>query len=90
LYNTLISNGCDRQQGMPAKNHLIEHHAKISCSTYFVTPGWVNHFTCIVNQPGVGDRLRQLNYCFNGDRYQIADSQLHTQNNKMVGNPMSV
>ena len=23
-----------------------------------------------------GDRLRQLNYCFNGDRYQLADSQL--------------
>jgi hypothetical protein len=22
------------------------------------------------------DRLRQLNYCFNGDRYQLADSQL--------------
>ena len=25
-----------------------------------------------------GDRLRQLNYCFNGDRYQLADSQLFT------------
>jgi hypothetical protein len=23
-----------------------------------------------------GDRLRQLNYCFNGDRYQLADSRL--------------
>jgi hypothetical protein len=23
-----------------------------------------------------GDHLRQLNYCFNGDRYQLADSQL--------------
>jgi hypothetical protein len=23
-----------------------------------------------------GDRLRQLNYCFNGDRHQLADSQL--------------
>lgn len=23
-----------------------------------------------------GDRLRQLNFCFNGDRYQLADSQL--------------
>jgi hypothetical protein len=23
-----------------------------------------------------GDRLRQLNYCFNGNRYQLADSQL--------------
>ncbi len=25
-----------------------------------------------------GDRLRQSNYCFNGDRYQLADSQLFT------------
>lgn len=25
-----------------------------------------------------GDRLRQLNYCFNGDRYQLANSQLFT------------
>jgi hypothetical protein len=24
------------------------------------------------------DRLRQLNYCFNGDHYQLADSQLFT------------
>lgn len=23
-----------------------------------------------------GDRLRQLNYCFNGDRYQLADTKL--------------
>nr|RNJ69485.1 MAG: hypothetical protein EDM05_09480 [Leptolyngbya sp. IPPAS B-1204] len=25
---------------------------------------------------GKAERLRQLNYCFNGDRYQLADSQL--------------
>ena len=27
---------------------------------------------------GKAERLRQLNYCFNGDRYQLADSQLFT------------
>jgi hypothetical protein len=31
-----------------------------------------------------GDRLRQLNYCFNGDRYQLANSQLFSSLPKSI------
>jgi hypothetical protein len=36
-----------------------------------------------------GDRLRRLNYCFNGDRYQLADSRLHSQNHELIPRQVS-